>query len=98
MNPALDVYKEAGGCETAYVQKFTAEADSEGKVIVTFSASVENAMVSYLRLTEPTTSITKLVLDAGTSDEDTSLFSQDTWVYGVPLDIAIDETTLPSWG
>lgn len=97
VNPAMDVYKEVG-CEAAYIQKYTTHVDSEGKVVVLLSASVENAMLSYLRLTEPTSEIASLVLDAGAAGEDTSSLTGDTWTYGIPLDKDVGDTNFPTWG
>jgi len=97
VNSALDVYSEVG-CEAAYVQEYTSTVDQDGKVIVYLDASVENAMISYLRiLSEPSSKRPNFVFDAGAEGEDTSFLKGDTWTYGVPSDVDISNTSFPSY-
>ncbi len=54
----LDVFVEAG-CESAYTEVFSTEAQKDGSIEVTFEAAVENAMISYISLAKaPTWSTT----------------------------------------
>lgn len=51
----LDIFREAG-CESAHTEIFTAESNDNGSIEISFDASVEHAMVSYIELaaiTEP---------------------------------------------
>jgi hypothetical protein len=79
----LDVYRAAGGCEMAYVESYSdISADSQGRLVIELTATKENAMVSYIEITG--VSSDRVFIDAGSSDENTSLISGTTRAYGSP--------------
>ena len=79
----LDVYRAAGGCETAHVESYSnISADSQGRLVIEITATMENAMVSYIEITGASSS--RVFIDAGSEEENTSLVSGTTRAYGSP--------------
>ena len=127
----LDMFKEAG-CNSALMKRYTVATSAEGKLEITISASVENAMVSLIEVVRskapvpneipPAGSVTlspspspmpslrpshrlspsstreKILIDAGSENEDTSIITaQEMWRFGVLDDVSITGTDTPGY-
>jgi hypothetical protein len=112
VNDNLDVYKEAG-CATAYVENYEIAANGLGKIRITMTAIKENAMLSTIKIAPSSgkvvpppppppppplaPAIQKVVIDAGSKDENMAFVAGVTWAFGKPTTPEIKGTSAPTF-